>query len=119
MNNKMLFISFVTLGFLITSLLLLVWLLQQNKPLHDQLGEAILKADPNYNEIVHLHADQKQTIAFYKTNKSELGVLSLKKNFRRYKVDDYLGKTSIFTDQKLSWHGTEKQIKHPSAVRSG
>ena len=45
-----------------------------------------------------IHADRDQTIAFYKTNKSELCVVVLQKKFRGYELSDYINKSPMFTD---------------------
>jgi hypothetical protein len=99
-----LFVIFFSISFI-----LLLWLVQQNKPLYDQIGKVISESDSGYSELIHILADIDRTIAFYKTNNSELCVVLLQKKFRGYELSDYINKSPMFTDQDLSWKGSENQ----------
>lgn len=105
--NKIL-IPFVVIFFFI-SFILLFWLIQQNKPLYEQIEKAISEFDSSYSELIHIHADKDRTIAFYKTNKPELSVVLLQKKIRGYELSDYINKSLMFTDRNLSWQGTSRQ----------
>lgn len=106
-TNK--FLNPLVVVFISVSFILWIWLMQQNKPLYDQIGKVISESDSGYSELIHIHADRDQTIAFYKTNKSELCVVLLQKKFRGYELSDYINKSPMFTDQNLSWQGSERQ----------
>ncbi|SDW08451.1 hypothetical protein [Paenibacillus sp. CF384] len=97
-----------TLSFLITSVVLLECLLQQNKPLYDQIGKAISKSDSGYIEIIDLHTDSARTVAFYRSE-TELSVVLLKKKFRGYECSEYINKAPLLTEQEISWQGSEKK----------
>ncbi|RCW39612.1 hypothetical protein [Paenibacillus prosopidis] len=51
--------------FISVSFILLLWIMQQNKPLYDQIGKVISESDSGYSELIHIHADRERTIAFY------------------------------------------------------
>ncbi|CAN7499578.1 hypothetical protein LJR153_003482 [Paenibacillus sp. LjRoot153] len=107
MKINKIYIPFVVI--FIISFIFLFWLIQQNKPLYDQIGKVISESDSGYSELIHLHTDRDRTIAFYKTNRSELGVVLLQKKLRGYKLSQYINKSLMFTDQDLSWQGSENQ----------
>ncbi|RCW40293.1 hypothetical protein [Paenibacillus prosopidis] len=108
-NNKFFIPLVVILIFIFTSIILFIWLVQQNKPLYDQIGKVISESDSGYSELIHIHADRERTIAFYITNNSELCVVLLQKKLRGYELSDYINKTPMSTDQGLSWQGSENQ----------
>ncbi|KRF06782.1 hypothetical protein ASG89_18155 [Paenibacillus sp. Soil766] len=93
----------------IISIILLIWLIQQNKPLYDQIEKVISESDSGYSELIHIHTDRERTMAFYINNRSELGVVLLKKKIRGYELSEYMKISPMFTDQVLSWHGSENQ----------
>ena len=105
--NKILILLVVIFFFI--SFILLLWLMQQNKPLYDQIDKVISESDSGYSELIHIHANRDRTIAFYKTNKSELGVVLLQKKIHGYELSDYINKSPMFTDQDLSWQGSDRQ----------
>ncbi|MCR8631979.1 hypothetical protein [Paenibacillus radicis (ex Xue et al. 2023)] len=105
--KKILIPSILTL--LICIMFLLFWWLQPNKSLYDQIDKAVLEADSDFSKLIHVHVDRERTVAFYMTNKTELGIVLLQEKFRGYKVKDYIDKSLMFTDKGISWHGSEVQ----------
>ncbi|SFM26484.1 hypothetical protein SAMN03159341_1233 [Paenibacillus sp. 1_12] len=103
--KKILIPSILTVLFCII-FVLLFWWLQPNKSLYDQINKAVLEADSDYSQLMHVHVDRERTMAFYMTNKTELGIVLLQEKFRGYKVKDYIDKSLIYTDQGISWHGS-------------
>ncbi|WP_274363474.1 hypothetical protein [Paenibacillus thermotolerans] len=87
--------------------ILMLWWFQPAKSLYDRIESALRLANPHYQQLLHVHVDRQWSIAFFKTERGELGAGLLEERYGRFKVADLLGRHPIHTGKALDWYGIE------------